>query len=221
MKKYASSEHTKSALVNAAGELAAEMGFSNISTRAIAERAGENIGSIHYHFGGKDKLFEAVIHEVIARGNNFSVADAIAPFSDSLNTREGQLKALRAVVNKKISSLFDPSFPRWHSRIVYQLMQYKCPLQEILQKELLNPMVESISELLSAINPFLERDETMLITFLMISPIVSHADYMPFCLDHLGEDHYNDDYLRKMEDFIVKQTEQLLGIGNNPSQSQQ
>ena len=221
MKKYASSEHTKSALVNAAGELAAEMGFSNISTRAIAERAGENIGSIHYHFGGKDKLFEAVIHEVIARGNNFSVADTIAPFSDSLNTRKAQRKALRAVVNKKISSLFDPSFPRWHSRIVYQLMQYKCPLQEILQKELLNPMVESISELLSAINPFLERDETMLITFLVISPIVSHADYMPFCLDHLGEDHYNDDYLSKMEDFIVKQTEQLLGIENNPSQSQQ
>ncbi len=220
MKKYANSQHTRSALINAAGELAAEMGFSNISTRAIAERAGENIGSIHYHFGGKDKLFEAVVREVIARGKALSVAEAIAPFSDRLNTPDGQSEALRAIIRAKISSLFDPCFPRWHSRVVYQLMQYQCPLQETLQKELLNPMVESISALLNTINPFLDREDTMLITFLMISPIVSHADYMPFCLEHLGRDHYSDEYLNKMEDFIVQQTQQLLGITNNSSHTQ-
>ena len=59
MATYETSIKTKEALINAAGELAAEKGFASVSTRAIALRADENVGSIHYHFGSKEKLFEA------------------------------------------------------------------------------------------------------------------------------------------------------------------
>ena len=51
MKKQAVSEHTKQTLINATGELAAEMEFSNSSTRAVARLANESNGSIHYHYG--------------------------------------------------------------------------------------------------------------------------------------------------------------------------
>jgi len=80
MKKYASSEQTKEALINAAGELAAETGFPNVSTRAIAERANENIGSIHYHFGGKEQLFEAVVQEVVKRCSAYPASRAVEPY---------------------------------------------------------------------------------------------------------------------------------------------
>jgi AcrR family transcriptional regulator len=61
MGEYSKGERTRLALIEATGELAAELGFSNVSTRAVAERSGENIGTIHYHFGGKDGLFVAVV----------------------------------------------------------------------------------------------------------------------------------------------------------------
>ena len=65
MTTYSSGDSTKMKIINAAGELAAEVGFTNVTTRAVADRSGENIGSIHYHFGGKDGLFEAVIREAM------------------------------------------------------------------------------------------------------------------------------------------------------------
>ncbi|UZJ38417.1 MULTISPECIES: TetR/AcrR family transcriptional regulator [unclassified Prosthecochloris] len=212
MKKYASSEQTRLTLINAAGELAAEMGFPNVSTRAIAMQANENIGSIHYHFGGKEQLFEAVVQEVVKRCNASPVSQAVEPFYNVLDTPAGQSGALRAIVKREITLLFDPDFPPWHSRVIYQLMQQKGRLQDIMTRDLFNPIVETIESLLKRIDSSLDREETFLIITQMISPIASHADYMSYCLDHLGTDHYSAGYLQKMEDMIVRKIELLLGL---------
>ena len=212
MKKYASSEQTRLTLINAAGELAAEMGFSNVSTRAIAMRAKENIGSIHYHFGGKEQLFEAVVKEVVKRGDTYPVSQAVEPFYNVLDTPAGQSGALRAIVKREITLLFDPDYPPWHSRVVYQLMQQKGRLQDIMTRDLFTPIVDTIESLLKRIDSSLDREETFLIITQMISPIASHADYMSYCLEHLGTDHYSAEYLQKMEDMIVQKVELLLGL---------
>lgn len=51
-----SSEQTRRALVEAALRLFGEKGFEGTSTRDIAAAAKANIGSIAYHFGGKEGL---------------------------------------------------------------------------------------------------------------------------------------------------------------------
>lgn len=51
-----SSEQTRQALVDAALRLFGEKGFDGTSTRDIAALANANIGSIAYHFGGKEGL---------------------------------------------------------------------------------------------------------------------------------------------------------------------
>lgn len=51
-----SSEQTRKALVGAALRLFGEKGFDGTSTRDIAAAANANIGSIAYHFGGKEGL---------------------------------------------------------------------------------------------------------------------------------------------------------------------
>ncbi|MDG4869780.1 TetR family transcriptional regulator, partial [Guyparkeria sp. 1SP6A2] len=47
---------TQTELIRAAIALFGTAGFGATSTRAIAARAGTNISSISYHFGGKDGL---------------------------------------------------------------------------------------------------------------------------------------------------------------------
>ncbi len=216
--KYASSEQTREALINAAGELAAEHGFSSVSTRAIAQRAQENIGSIHYHFGGKEQLFEAVVRQVTGRGKAFTLHEAIEPYLGLLDTPTGQEGALRSMVRREIDILFDPEQPRWHTRIVYQLIQYKSPLQDILFDELMTPFTAAITSLLKRIKPSLEDDEIILHAALILSPIATHADYMPFFLEQLKTDRYDPEYLQKMEALIVRQTKLLLGL--EPEQQQ-
>jgi AcrR family transcriptional regulator len=52
---------TKTQILDAARDALAEDGYARTTTRAIAERAGVQLSLVHYHFGGKQQLLEAVL----------------------------------------------------------------------------------------------------------------------------------------------------------------
>jgi AcrR family transcriptional regulator len=52
---------TKTQILDAAREALAKDGYSRTTTRAISERAGVQLSLVHYHFGGKQQLLEAVL----------------------------------------------------------------------------------------------------------------------------------------------------------------
>lgn len=56
-----SSEQVRIALLDSTVSCLLEAGHAQLSTRAIAERAGMPVSQIHYHFGGKDKLLLEVL----------------------------------------------------------------------------------------------------------------------------------------------------------------
>lgn len=60
------SEGTREALFNAATELFAARGFSAVTVAEIAQRAGVNKALINYHFGGKLKLYRAIVRDMFA-----------------------------------------------------------------------------------------------------------------------------------------------------------
>jgi AcrR family transcriptional regulator len=57
----ASSEQVRSVLLDATVSCLLGSGHAQLSTRAIAERAGMPVSQIHYHFGGKDGLLLEVL----------------------------------------------------------------------------------------------------------------------------------------------------------------
>ncbi len=68
------SEHTRAALIQAAGELFAAYGFSGVSARQVAAKAGVALSTIPYHFGSMEALYrEALL-----------VASEVAPEAQSL-----------------------------------------------------------------------------------------------------------------------------------------
>ena len=58
-------EQTRQALVQAALKLFGTAGYDGASTREIAAAANANIGSIAYHFGGKEGLRLAVADHIV------------------------------------------------------------------------------------------------------------------------------------------------------------
>jgi len=52
---------TKNRILDAAEALFMEHGFEATSLRQITGAAGANLAAVHYHFGGKEELFEAVL----------------------------------------------------------------------------------------------------------------------------------------------------------------
>jgi AcrR family transcriptional regulator len=58
------SERRRRDLLDAAFAIVAERGLEGLRTRDVAERAGVNIATLHYYFGTKEALVEALIDSV-------------------------------------------------------------------------------------------------------------------------------------------------------------
>ena len=80
-----SADQTRAALVHAALSLFGAKGFDGTSTREIAARANANIGSIAYHFGGKEGLRTAVADYIVK-----TIGDIAGTALGKLQIRSGQ-----------------------------------------------------------------------------------------------------------------------------------
>lgn len=57
-------EQTREALIEAAGVLAAEVGWPNVQAKHVCARAGVNTAAVNYWFGSRDALYEAVLAKI-------------------------------------------------------------------------------------------------------------------------------------------------------------
>jgi len=57
----AANRDTKTTILDAAQKLMAEHGINGVSLRAISAEADANAASLHYHFGSRDVLIEAIL----------------------------------------------------------------------------------------------------------------------------------------------------------------
>src|SRR6187399_3327842 len=57
----ATSADTKTRILDAGERLFVEHGFEATSLRSLTTSAGVNLAAVHYHFGSKEELFQAVL----------------------------------------------------------------------------------------------------------------------------------------------------------------
>jgi AcrR family transcriptional regulator len=89
-----SADQTRAALINAALRLFGRDGYDATSTRAIAAAARANIGSITYHFGGKDGLRMAAADHIVETIRSLG-AEALGAMDGSLSEGMGPDEARR------------------------------------------------------------------------------------------------------------------------------
>lgn len=211
MSENASGISTKQSIINAAGALSAELGLDNVSTRAVAEASGENIGSIHYHFGGKDGLFEAVAQDAIGCCCVMKDVDVIDALGDA-PTPNMLSKAVRELVTREVDDMFRSNRPAWHSQVLYQLLQREDALFDMFQTEVLNPGMDNMYRFFKFIDSDMTKEDAFLRTIVLKMPIFAHANYRKAMLKRLGEQEYSTIYLQKLENLLVKQTLLVLGL---------
>jgi TetR/AcrR family transcriptional regulator, regulator of cefoperazone and chloramphenicol sensitivity len=74
------SEKTKAAVIQAAGELFANFGFSGVTARQVIAKAGVSLGAIPYHFGSMESLYEEVLVTAV------KLSDEAQPLFEQANT---------------------------------------------------------------------------------------------------------------------------------------
>jgi AcrR family transcriptional regulator len=87
---------TRDALLAAGAELFAERGYDGVPVAAIAQKAGVNKAMINYHFGGKRKLYLAIVGATFA-----DIVAGVEALADSPRPAPEVLRELIAVVGEQ------------------------------------------------------------------------------------------------------------------------
>lgn len=113
-------QDVKMRLLQAAKKLFAKQGFDGTSVRQICEEAGANVALISYYFGGKDKIFQALIETIFTQ-----------PIADDFLSREHDpAEGLRAFIREM--TLFRLREPEL-TRLFHQEIMLNSPRLDVLR----------------------------------------------------------------------------------------
>lgn len=132
-----SSEKTRAALIEAGLRLFGEKGFSAASTREIAAAAGANIGSIAYHFGGKEALRDACAAHIVETMTSVAVPVLNAPAPADAAAARMQL---RLVVERMAGFMLAGSEAAGFVRFILHELQYPTRALDIIYAGVFEPV---------------------------------------------------------------------------------
>lgn len=138
------SERTRSRLIDAAGEMFAELGFHHTTVRQICQRAGANIAAVNYHFRDKTSLYT----EVVRQSMQAARLDAVhAAFDQNAPPEE----ILRAVVRARLENLRSLDLGDWHFRIFAHELAKPTPAIDVVVNEAIRPLYSRMCKLIGSI----------------------------------------------------------------------
>ena len=212
MAQYEAGKRTREEIIEAAGELAAERGLDNFTTRQVAERASVNIGSIHYHFGGKDGLLEALVEDLTREWVEYPLSAVVEAYEGDVSTREGARGLLRAVVERH-TTFFRTKVPsNWRNRVMYQVMQHKGSLTDMFDANMLQPTMDTLSKVFSLLQPGYSPYEFMFFISQLLGPLTFHCDYAEVVLEELGETSFSESYMSGLTEMIIDSLMTMINV---------
>jgi AcrR family transcriptional regulator len=125
---------TRRQLLEAAGEVFAELGFRNATVREICQRAGANVAAINYHFGDKETLYVEVLR--YAHGKALEKYPLLLDVSENAPPE----KKLQAFVHSLLLRIFDKGPTSWHGRLMSREMIEPTTALDSLIEERIRPM---------------------------------------------------------------------------------
>jgi AcrR family transcriptional regulator len=157
------SEITRHRVIDAAIKSFGMEGFERTSTRALVERAGTNLVSIHYHFGSKKAVYRAAARHIAA-----AICERNRPGIERARLVADQPEATRAELIECVCGLFD----NYAAHVVTGVPEY---WRQFLLREQLKPSGTGAFELIfAAIRPFF--DTTFAVIGRLIDRPPSHAE---------------------------------------------
>jgi AcrR family transcriptional regulator len=139
--KNKSTDSTQQKLLTAACEVFAENGFKNTTVRDICNRADVNVAAVNYHFGSKEKLYEAVWEN-----SNRAAVEKRMDELDLARTDDPE-KRIRLFVKTLLRNILDQNRPEWDFRIVAHEMISPTAAFDIIVERAIRPGFLFLKEL--------------------------------------------------------------------------
>lgn len=140
--KNASHAATRGALLHAAADVFAEVGFRGATVRDICRRAGANVAAVSYHFGDKAGLYS----EVLAEQSRLAQSRYPVPTGDTDPAAQ-----LGGFIRSFLQRVLSPELHARHGRIMAREMVEPTAALDRLVAEAIRPQSEMLREIVSAL----------------------------------------------------------------------
>jgi TetR/AcrR family transcriptional regulator, regulator of cefoperazone and chloramphenicol sensitivity len=145
---------TRERLLAAAGQVFAEKGFKDATVREICNRAAVNIAAVNYHFGDKERLYEALVREA----HRLRAERTPWPDWDEQTAPE---QKLHEFVRTLLVRLLDNPTPLWHVQLMLREMAQPTGACAALVQDYIEPdfklLLRIIDQLVPAAMPMPRR----------------------------------------------------------------
>ncbi|WP_077000489.1 TetR/AcrR family transcriptional regulator [Variovorax sp. KK3] len=135
---------TRALLLETAGQVFAERGYADATSKEICERAGTPMASVNYHFGSREKLYEEVLIE--AHRQIVSVEELEEVTRGIGDPRE----KMRALLQHMLSPSNREGDP-WGFRVVLREVMAPGPLAPALVEKAVKPKAKLVLGLIAQI----------------------------------------------------------------------
>jgi AcrR family transcriptional regulator len=186
-------------LLEAAGQIFAEVGYRAATVRQICDKAGANVAAVNYYFGDKQHLYEAVLH---------SVPDAHAlkyPYNGKLRGNAAPEDRLRAYIESLLYRVFDPGRPGWHAKLIARELAEPTRAMDTLLEEVARPLHRELTAIVRELLGPSAREEDVRRCVLSIIGQCVYYHHARAVLPRLYPDHDTDpDHVARLVNHVVE-----------------
>jgi AcrR family transcriptional regulator len=153
---------TRDAIMEAAGKIFSEEGYSKATVRDICRQAGANIAAINYHFGDKKGLYLAVLKHY--------QEIAFQTYPPNLGIKETQKpeEKLKAFIRSFLMRIMDEGRPAWFGKLLAREFTQPTWAFDILVKETIRPSFQLLIDIVAAIMDKETKDRKVLLCSMSI-----------------------------------------------------
>jgi len=202
---------TKQALIEAAGELFADLGFEGTSIRAITDKAGANVAAISYHFGGKEELYVQTVVYLIRCDTSKPVRTFLEQAGPEVDMSDVR-KVIHTAAKESLAVMVSPDHPPWHSKLLHRITFEPCTARvEQCVDQTFRPDVADLMKLARLARPHMSDHDARLWAFAFMGQVSFYLFVRSPVLRELGREEYDEAFFESVADHVTDAMVAALG----------
>jgi AcrR family transcriptional regulator len=129
-KAISAHDETRRKLLDAAGEVFADVGYQAATVREICSRAGVNLAAVNYHFGDKLGLYTELLQ--------IAVANEKAVTGEAMRALPPE-EALRRFLQVMLRQMHRADRPSWHTKVMTHELAHPTPALDAVVEHMIKP----------------------------------------------------------------------------------
>lgn len=201
-------KETKEKLLQTATELFSKRGIDGVSTRDLAKASGVNLCSINYYFGTKQKLYEAILEDVVEKIVSLVAARQIPLQNRGLSA----LDELKAFAGNLLELLCSDTISSIQAELLIKEIINPTAAYNKLYLQVIEPLHKRLTSLIMQITGVSEQ-EAIIQTHCVMGQVVMFRVHKEALLRRLGAEKYTPELVAEIKKQVLANCEIVLTGG--------